>query len=86
MDEYEIHLGQLLVTKYFLRKLIGTVVGVFTLHGILVGLAAQQSYQWNAWTIMPEVDYTHLAQGITIRSNKTTNISGGVTFCRPQGG
>ena len=54
-------------------------------HGSLVGVAAQQSFQWNAWTITPEVDYTHLAQGISIGVNKTTDVRGGVTFSRSLG-
>jgi hypothetical protein len=54
-------------------------------HGRLVGVSAQQSFHWNAWTFTPELDYTHLAQGISIGANKTTDIRGGVTFSRPLG-
>lgn len=54
-------------------------------HGSLVGFGAQQSFKWNAWTVTPEVAYTHLAHGISIGSNKTTDIRGGVTFSRSLG-
>ena len=54
-------------------------------HGSLVGFGAQQSFQWNAWTIIPELAYTHLAEGQSIGINKTTDIRGGVTLSRPLG-
>ena len=54
-------------------------------HGTLVGMEAQQSFNWNAWTITPEMAYIHLAHGISIGSNKTTDVRGGVTFSRPLG-
>lgn len=54
-------------------------------HGRLAGFEAQQSFKWNAWTITPELAYTHLAQGRSIGVNKTSDIRGGVTFSRPLG-
>lgn len=54
-------------------------------HGRLTGFSAQQSFQWNAWAITPELAYTHLAEGISIGFNKTTNLRGGVTLSRPLG-
>lgn len=54
-------------------------------HGRLVGFGAQQSFKWNAWTITPELGYTHLAEGQSIGVNKTNDIRGGVTFSRPLG-
>ncbi len=54
-------------------------------HGSLVGFGAQQSFKWNAWTVTPEVAYTHLAHGISIGVNKTTDVRGGVTFSRSLG-
>ena len=51
-------------------------------HGRLVGFGAQQSFKWNTWTIIPELAYTHLAQGQSIGVNKTNDIRGGVTFSR----
>jgi len=54
-------------------------------HGRLAGFAAQQSFKWNAWTITPEVAYTHLAEGQSIGVNKTSDIRGGVTFSRSLG-
>ena len=35
-------------------------------HGSLVGFSAQQSFKWNAWSITPELAYTHLAHGLSI--------------------
>ena len=49
-------------------------------HGRLVGFGAQQSFKWNAWAIIPELAYTHLAEGHSIGVNKTNDIRGGVTF------
>jgi len=54
-------------------------------HGRLAGFAAQQSFKWNAWTITPEVAYTHLAEGQSIGVNKTSDIRGGVTLSRSLG-
>jgi len=54
-------------------------------HGRLAGFGAQQSFKWDAWTITPELAYTHLAQGISIGVNKTTDIRAGVTIGRPLG-
>ena len=54
-------------------------------HGRLTGFSAQQSFQWNAWAITPELSYTHLAEGISIGFNKTTNLRGGVALSRPLG-
>lgn len=49
-------------------------------HGRLVGFGAQQSFKWNAWAIIPELAYIHLAEGHSIGVNKTNDIRGGVTF------
>ena len=54
-------------------------------HGSLVGFSAQQSFKWNAWSITPELAYTHLAHGLSIGVNKTTDIRGGVTLSRSLG-
>jgi hypothetical protein len=54
-------------------------------HGRLAGFAAQQSFKWNAWTVTPELAYTHLAEGKSIGVNKTSDIRGGVTFSRSLG-
>jgi hypothetical protein len=54
-------------------------------HGRLVGFGAQQSFKWNAWTITPELAYTHLAEGQSIGINQTNDIRAGVTFCTSWG-
>ena len=54
-------------------------------HGRLVGFGAQQSFKWNAWTIIPELAYTHLAEGQSIGVNNTNDIRAGVTFSTPLG-
>jgi len=51
-------------------------------HGSFAGFGAQQSFSWNTWTITPELAYTHLAHGISIGANKTTDIRAGVTFSK----
>jgi hypothetical protein len=51
-------------------------------HGRLVGFSAQQGFKWNAWSVVPEFDYIHLAEGQTIGVNKTTDVRAGVTFSR----
>jgi len=50
-----------------------------------VGFSSQQSFKLNAWTITPELAYTHLAHGLSIGVNKTTDVRGGVTLSRPLG-
>ena len=54
-------------------------------HGRLAGFSVQQSFGFNAWTISPELAYTHLVQGQTIGVNKTNDIRAGVTIERPLG-
>lgn len=54
-------------------------------HGRLIGFGVHQGFKFNAWTISPELAYTHLAEGQSIGVNKTNDIRAGVTIARSLG-
>ena len=54
-------------------------------HGRLIGASIQQSFKWQRYTVTPEFSYTHLAQGVSVAANRTTNLQAGVSLSFPIG-